>query len=90
MRDRQFGVITFKSTNHAIKGESVFKNENIKFRTIPTPREITHSCGLSIKFDLNDTDFARKIVQKNKLDIEGIFKIIKNDEGSFAEKLGQV
>lgn len=87
MKDRQFGVITFKSTHHAIRSESVFNNENIEFRTIPTPREVTHSCGLAIKFDLKDTDFARKIVEKNNLDIEGIFRVIKNGEGSFAEKL---
>lgn len=60
MKDRQFGVITFKSTNYAIKGESVFKNENIEFRTIPTPREVTHSCGLAIKFDLKDIDLAKR------------------------------
>ena len=87
MKDRQFGVITFKSTHHAIRSESVFNNENIEFRTIPTPREVTHSCGLAIKFDLKDTDLARKIVEKNNLDIEGIFRVIKNGEGSFAEKL---
>lgn len=87
MRDRDFGVITFKSTNHAIKGESVFKNEDIKFRTIPTPREISHSCGLAIKFDLNDIDFAKNIVQKNNIDIEGMFKIIRNGNRNFAEKL---
>ena len=87
MKDRQFGVITFKSTNHAIKSESIFKNEDIKFRTIPTPREITHSCGLAIKFDLKDIDLARNIIEDNKLDIEGIFKVIKNSEGSFAEKI---
>ena len=86
MKDRQFGVITFKSTNHAIKSESIFKNEDIKFRTIPTPREITHSCGLAIKFDLKDIDLARNIIEDNKLDIEGIFKVIKNSEGSFARK----
>ena len=87
MGDKQFGVITFKSTSHAIKGESVFKKGNIKFRTIPTPREITHSCGLAIKFSLNDIDFAKNIVNENNLNIEGMFKIIKNGRGSFAEKL---
>ncbi len=42
------------------------KNEDIKFRTIPIPREISHSCGLAIKFDLNDIDFAKNIVQKKQ------------------------
>ena len=36
MKERKFGVITFKSTHYAIKGNSIFKKENINFRTIPT------------------------------------------------------
>ncbi|MCF6460973.1 DUF3343 domain-containing protein [Clostridium sp. Cult3] len=87
MKDREFGVITFKSVNYAIKSESVFNGEDIQFRTIPTPREVTHSCGLAIKFDLKDTDLAKRIIEENQLAIEGMFKIIKNKEGSFAEKL---
>ncbi|NLW21754.1 MAG: DUF3343 domain-containing protein [Tissierellia bacterium] len=87
MKEREFGVITFKSTHYAIKGDSIFKKENINFRTIPTPREITHSCGLSIKFDLMDLDRIKNIIDENQIDIEGIFKIVKSTEGSRAEKL---
>jgi hypothetical protein len=87
MLNKEFGVITFKSTNYAMKSELAFKNEEISFRTIPTPREITHSCGLAIKFDLEDTVLAKKIVDKNDLNIDGIFKIVKTKDGSFAEKL---
>lgn len=87
MIDREFGVITFKSTNHAMKSELVFKDEKIKFRTIPTPREITHSCGLAIKFDLIDVEWVKEIVDKNQLDIEGIFKVVKAEKDSFAKKL---
>ena len=87
MIDKEFGVITFKSTNHAMKSETVFKGEDIKFRMIPTPREITHSCGLAIKFDLKDTDLAKTIVSTNKLDIEGMFKVVKMGKDSFAEKI---
>lgn len=87
MKEKEFGVITFKSVNHAMKGESIFSKENIDFRTIPTPREITHSCGISIKFDLKDIDLATNIVGENQLDIKGIFKVIKNDKGSSAKKI---
>ncbi|MCF6465698.1 DUF3343 domain-containing protein [Clostridium sp. Cult2] len=87
MKYRQYGIITFKSTHYAIKGDLVFKDKDIEYRTIPTPREITHSCGLAIRFDLKDLDLVKDIIQENQLDIEGIFKLIKNDEGYKAEKL---
>ena len=59
----------------------------MKYRTIPTPREITHSCGLAIKFDLKDIDLVRNIINDNELTIEGIFKLVKNDDGYKAEKI---
>ena len=44
-----FYVVSFNSTNHAIQTEKMLK-EQFKIATIPTPREITQSCGLSIRF----------------------------------------
>ena len=42
-------VITFESVNFAMQTESLFKSKEIKHQIIPTPREITLSCGLSIR-----------------------------------------
>ncbi|NLJ99200.1 MAG: DUF3343 domain-containing protein [Tissierellia bacterium] len=87
MKNSEFGVITFKSTHHAIKGESIFKKEDIKFRMIPTPREVTHSCGLSIKFDLKNISEVKDIIDRNEVDIDGLFKLIKDEKGNSSEKL---
>lgn len=77
MKREDFGVVTFESTSHAIRGEKSLKGEDIKIRTIPTPREITSSCGLSIKFNLEDLDIIKDVIEFNKLEINGIYKIIK-------------
>ncbi|NLW39638.1 MAG: DUF3343 domain-containing protein [Tissierellia bacterium] len=87
MKEIEFGVITFKSTHYAIQGDIAFKEQNINYRTIPTPREITRSCGLAIKFDLEDIDLVKDIIEKNKLTIDGIFKMVKDDQGYKAERL---
>lgn len=87
MIERQFGVITFKSTQYAIKADTVFKKQNIEFRTIPTPREITHSCGLAIKFNLDDIERVEDIINENKLESEGIFKVIKGNGVNRSEKI---
>ncbi|MTI65017.1 MAG: DUF3343 domain-containing protein [Firmicutes bacterium] len=78
MKKETYGVITFKSTNHAIKGEKALKNINIKIKTIPTPREITSSCGLSIKFNLDDLLKVKEVIKENELAIKGIYKTIRN------------
>ena len=49
MLEKEFYVIAFESTHHALKVESSLKNK-FEIETIPTPREISASCGLSIKF----------------------------------------
>ena len=50
----EYGLITFKSTQFALQGESIFKEEEIDFKTIPTPREVSHSCGLALLFAIDD------------------------------------
>ncbi|WP_077369305.1 DUF3343 domain-containing protein [Anaerosalibacter sp. Marseille-P3206] len=86
MKDEVYGVLTFESTHHAISGEKVFKEAGLKFKTIPTPREITSSCGLSIRFDLEDLEDAKKSIEKTNLAIKGIYKLTKVD-GKYSVEL---
>lgn len=84
----EFYVIAFESTHHAIMVEKKLK-EKYKIDMIPTPREITASCGLSIRFQtelLDDiiTDLKNSDIDKDKL---GIYKIKKIKERRLAEKI---
>ena len=74
MKKEEYGIITFNSTHHAISGEKIFKDNEITFKTIPTPREITLSCGLSILFNLEDIERVRELHKDNMLSIKGIYK----------------
>lgn len=70
----EYGVVTFNSTHHAINGEKIFKDNNIVFKTIPTPREITLSCGLSILFGLDDLDKVKELYESKTLSIKGVYR----------------
>ncbi len=72
-------IISFNSTHHAIKSEKILEGKNIKFTTIPTPREISASCGISIRFLKDDLDNIIKIFSDEDTLCKGIFKIIKED-----------
>ncbi|WP_066506786.1 DUF3343 domain-containing protein [Abyssisolibacter fermentans] len=86
MKNEIYGVIAFNSTHHAIKGEKLLKNvENII--TIPTPREITASCGLALKFPLENIAIIVKTIAKEDLDIMGIYKIKREGFNKTAEKI---
>ncbi len=52
----EYYCLTFDSTHYAIKTEKKIKQHSIKAMMIPTPREISASCGLSLKFDTDVKD----------------------------------
>ena len=88
MKEEKYAVATFKSTHHTIQAEEVFKENNISFKTIPTPREITVSCGLAILFTLEDADKAKELVEKGDLIIDSLYKYIKGSSpGGKVEKI---
>jgi putative Se/S carrier protein len=82
-----FYVIAFDSTHHAIKGEKILKEIELEIRTIPTPREITASCGLSIRFNGDDLSKVREVIGSNELSIKGIYEIIIEESGRSAHKI---
>lgn len=87
MRNEEYGIVTFESTTHAIKGEKILKDLKLKFKTIPTPREISSSCGLSIRFDLNDLNIVNNTINANNLAVKGIYRYIKKNSANIAEKI---
>jgi|GEM_PF-454125 len=51
--DRTFMFITFETTHKAIAFENMLIDD-FDIELIPTPREVTASCGLALKFNEND------------------------------------
>ncbi len=57
-----FYVLSFDSTSHAIQTEKRIKGV-FDIAVIPTPREITSNCGLSIKVDSQELDRLEVFVE---------------------------
>ncbi len=85
---KEFHVMTFESTHYAIMVEKKLKGK-FKIQTIPTPREISASCGLSIMFqsevlkDIKEELISQKVERKSL----NLYKITKTDDGKKAEKV---
>lgn len=77
-------VLTFDSVNYAMQAEKAFKEDEVEFKTIPTPREISSSCGLSIVTSLDNTEYASK-KKKDGLNINQLWKHTKSKAGKSAE-----
>lgn len=87
MKEERYCLIAFESTHHAIKGEKLLLNENIKVRTIPTPRDITASCGLSIKFSEEKLNEVIKIMEESKLKLKGIYMVTKSNNKNLIDNI---
>ncbi|MEG1287489.1 MAG: DUF3343 domain-containing protein [Clostridium sp.] len=75
-------IVSFNSTHHAIRTDKIFSENKVTSMTLPTPREITASCGISIRFLYEDIDKVIKILQNNNIEYKGIFNIKKLEDGN--------
>ncbi|WP_352418770.1 DUF3343 domain-containing protein [Proteiniborus sp.] len=87
MKEEVYYVIAFDSTHYAIQGEKVLRDKDIDIKVIPTPREITASCGLSIRFNPELFEQIKNILKEYSLSIRGIYKLVKNNAGRSASKI---
>lgn len=74
-------IVSFDSTHHAIRSEKIFIENNIKVSTLPTPREISSSCGISIRFSQNDIKNIKNLLEDNEILYNGIFNVKRSDNG---------
>lgn len=77
MLEKIFYVITFETTHYAIAAEKLFKEKKYPIQIIPTPREITSSCGLSIRFDESFLPFVKKDITESNIAIKGVYILEK-------------
>lgn len=70
-----FNLIAFNSTNNAMRAEKELKNKDIEVKVLPVPREITASCGLSIKIKEEDLDKVREVLSTGEIMVEGFYRV---------------
>ena len=87
MNKEIYGLITFKSTNFSLQGEQIFKDNDLTFKTIPTPRDVSTSCGLSLLFLEDDIDKVKKLIDEGSLNIHNMYRYSKSSQGSRVEKI---
>ncbi|WDC85360.1 DUF3343 domain-containing protein [Caloramator sp. mosi_1] len=75
----EYIIVTFESTNFAIQAESVLKQLNLNVQIIPTPREITLSCGISILTQIENLKEIDELVKVGKIRIKEVYNYIKDD-----------
>ena len=52
-------VLIFESVHKVMKAEQILISEGIKNDIIPTPKELSSDCGMSIRFSKTNTDMEK-------------------------------
>ncbi|NLU49427.1 MAG: DUF3343 domain-containing protein [Syntrophomonadaceae bacterium] len=82
-------VITFASTSQALKAEKVMKEAGAIFLTMPTPREVSASCGLALKVQPERVEEYHQLLVGRQVAIDGVFHLKKEGRKTRVELLGR-
>jgi hypothetical protein len=83
----QYCLITFATTSYALKAERILKEAEANFMMIPTLREISSSCGLSVKFLPEQLEEYASELEKGQVPIESVYRVKKNGQRNTVEEL---
>lgn len=67
--------ILFHNYSNGLELESFLKKNGIKYTISPTPRKLSTSCGISIIYKKEDEEAIKRIIEENKIDIKGFYRI---------------
>jgi hypothetical protein len=69
-------VATFDNTHNALRFEKTLKENQIRLTVMPVPREVSASCGLSVKFNLEEFAKVRVLASDNEILVKEYYEII--------------
>ena len=72
-------IVSFNSTHHAIRLDKLLGEASVR---ATTPREITASCGISIRFLYEDIEKVKNTLVENNIEYKGIYKITRLENGT--------
>ncbi|RCW45410.1 MULTISPECIES: DUF3343 domain-containing protein [unclassified Halanaerobium] len=82
----KYYLLVFQSTHHSIKAEKIFSSENISYRIVPVPPEITADCGSAVRFNENLKDVLQ-LMKKNNVVIEEVYEVTAENENKRYNKI---
>lgn len=65
----KYHILTFDSTHHVLKAEKLLKGSGIIHEIIPTPKDISSDCGMSIRIEAAVIDIVvvSKLLSSNSI-----------------------
>ena len=68
-------LIAFDSVHQAIRAEQLLLKADVPVEMVPTPREISASCGQSVRFPAGSADAVLALLEREKIAFRGIYSV---------------
>jgi hypothetical protein len=75
-------LLTFDSTHQAMLSETLLESAGVTIMIIPTPRQITASCGLAIVHAAADQERVDTALAGQPVTISGRYRIVADAKGA--------
>jgi len=59
-----YGVVLFHTTSAALRAEKAALAAGLKVKLIPTPRQLSSDCGMSLRFDWEGEAAVREALER--------------------------
>ena len=70
------GVLLFHTTTAVMRAEKSLLNAGMQIQLIPTPREFSSDCGISIRFEWTDIAKIKTCISQDTLEFDSIQEIV--------------
>jgi hypothetical protein len=73
-----YGIVLFYTNSASMRAEKVLSEEKLNVKLIPTPRDLSSDCGVALRFDWDQLDRVRTLMNAKGVENAGIHKISDN------------
>ena len=74
-QETPYFVALFYSTSAVLRTEKLCKERNLKVKPVPVPRHLSSDCGICLRFEHDKESEVRKILDENKVEIQGVYRV---------------
>ncbi len=71
----EYYIAVFDSTHFALKFEKAMRSGGFKINIMPVPREITASCGISAKLEVDEIEKVKALAAEENLKVAGYYHV---------------
>lgn len=75
MHLNEYGVVLFNTTSSAMKAEKVLEEAGLERKLIPTPRQFSTDCGISLRFCWDDLNEVKSLLFSANVELNSVHQL---------------